>query len=153
MANTDGGGGQAASGHEARHGQEVPASMQEESHGHTTPAPAKRARRRKSPLRQLRDAEAVVEVKRANAEKYLRRLGDIRDRRFGVGLRDLAEAGDAQAQAVIETILAQHVSQRVSVKRSGTRPGHPDGRSSDRATGRRPMHPIPARTKNESRER
>ena len=109
MIDTEAGSGHAASGHQARHGGKVPASVQEESHVHTTPIPTKRARRRKSPLQRLREAEAAVEVQRANVEKYLRRLGEIRERRFGVGLCELAEAGGAQARAVIETILAQHV--------------------------------------------
>lgn len=109
MVNAKAGSEHAASGAKPDTEGEVPASVQGEPHGHTPPTSAKRARRRKSPLQKLREAEAAVEVERANAEKYLRRLGDIRDRRFGVGLSELAEAGDQQAQAVIETILAKRV--------------------------------------------
>ena len=95
MANTDTGSGHAASGAKPDTVREVPASVRGEPHGHTPPTSAKRARRRKSPLQKLREAEAAVEVERANAEKYLRRLGDIRDRRFGVGLRDPTLRGPA----------------------------------------------------------
>ena len=70
MANSDAGSGHAASGGQARHGREVSDSVLVESQGHTTPTSAKRARRRKSPLQNLREAEAAVEVERANAEKY-----------------------------------------------------------------------------------